>query len=110
MPAERRKQRRFSVQVDAYCNGAARAGVGRLSNLSAGGCRITSSVPLGIGETAVFTLYFGKKSLAVSGRVVAVTGRTVSVRFENMTLSVQNQLDEFLASLSDRPLASRATH
>jgi hypothetical protein len=110
MSVERRKQRRFPVQIDAYCNGSARAGMGRLANLSAGGCRITSPVPLAVGETAVFTLYLGKKSLAVSGRVVAVRGKSVSVRFENMTLSIQNQLDEFLASLSDRPLASRATH
>jgi hypothetical protein len=84
--------------------------MGRLSNLSAGGCRITSPVPLAVGETAVFTLYFGQRSLAVAGRVVAVSGKSVSVRFENMTLSIQNQLEEFLASLSDRPLASRTAH
>lgn len=108
MGADRRKRRRFPVRIDAHCRGTTHAGMGQLSDLSAGGCRVTTSVPLALGDPAVFTMFFDNGLIMVSGRVVAVGANSVSVRFENMTASTQEQLDAFLATLNrNQPLALR---
>jgi c-di-GMP-binding flagellar brake protein YcgR len=85
--------------------------MGQLSDLSAGGCRVATSVPLALGDPAVFTMFIDNGLIMVSGRVVAVGANSVSVRFENMTASTRDQLDAFLASLNkDRSVAHRTGH
>jgi hypothetical protein len=74
--------------------------MGRVSNLSAGGCRVASSVTLESGSPAVFTMYFHNGSLTLPGRVVAVGTKSLSVRFENLTPSLRYQLSECLESLN----------
>jgi hypothetical protein len=101
MAAERRKQRRIPVRIDTYCKGTATAGIGHVADLSAGGCRVKSSVPLAMGDQAVLTMYFGRGgtiSLLVS--VVSIGDKGVGVKFENMTASLNYQVGELMQSVS----------
>jgi hypothetical protein len=85
--------------------------MGRVSDLSVGGCRITTAVPLLQGDTAVLTMSLGGREMTLPGRVVAVSAKSVSVRFENMTPSTEYQLAEALQVLDrDLPLVSRMKH
>lgn len=108
MRSERRKHRRFPVRIDSYCRGTTQAGIGRVSDLSAGGCRITTSVPLVQGDTAVITMNVTGRPMTLSGRVVAAGARGINIRFENLTASAEHALLEFLQSLDrDFPVISR---
>jgi len=101
MASERRKQRRIPVRIDTFCKGAAKAGMGRLADLSAGGCRITSSVPLAQGDQAVLTMYFGNDdSMTILGRVVSIGDKGIGLKFENVTPSLKFQIGEVLQSLN----------
>ena len=111
MGPERRKHRRFPVRIDAYCRGNTQAGLGRVSDLSAGGCRITTGVALQRDDTAVLTMTLGGREMTLPGRVVAVNATGVSIRFENMTPSTEYQLAEALQLLDrDLPLVSKLKH
>jgi hypothetical protein len=96
------------VRIDSYCRGTTQAGIGRVSDLSAGGCRITTSVPLLQGDTVVLTLKVTGRPMTLPGRVVATGARGINIRFENLTASAEHQLVEFLQSLDrDFPVISR---
>ncbi len=76
--------------------------MGRVSDLSAAGCRITSSVPLVVGDQAVFTLYFSRGgTMTVRGRVVSIRSKSVGVMFENVTPSLAFQIREAIAALDE---------
>jgi hypothetical protein len=101
MRAERRKKRRVSVRVDTYYKGTARAGIGQVSNLSTGGCRMTSNVPLAPGDQVVLTFYFGREgSITVLGRIMSVGAQDVGIKFEKLTRSLEYQLDQVLETFT----------
>jgi hypothetical protein len=101
MGAERRKKRRVSVRIDTFYKGTARAGIGQVSNLSASGCRMTSNVPLAPGDQVVLTFYFGKEgSITVLGRIVSIGSRGAGLKFENLTASLEYQLNEVLETFT----------
>jgi hypothetical protein len=101
MRAERRTKRRVSVRVDTHYKGTARAGIGQVSNLSAGGCRMTSNVPLAPGDQVVLTFYFGRQgSITVPGLVVSIAARGAGIKFEKLTPSLEFQLDHILETFT----------
>ena len=101
MGTERRKQRRIPVRIDTHFKSTTKAGIGHVSDLSAGGCRLTSNVPLAPGDQAVLTLYFDRDgSMTVTGRVVSIGAKGIGIKFENLSSSIQHQFREMLYSLN----------
>jgi hypothetical protein len=100
MATERRKQRRLAVRIDTYCKGTAKAGIGHVADLSAGGCRIQTKVPLAVGDTAVLTMYFGASgNISLLCRVVSIFDKGAGVKFENMTASLNYQFGELMEAI-----------
>jgi hypothetical protein len=100
MASERRKQRRIPVRIDSYWKNGCKAGMGHLSNLSVGGCRLISKVPLEQGDHTVLTIYFGGSgSMTLEGHVVSTGSKGVGVKFDKMTASLEFQINEALQSL-----------
>ncbi|HYN06322.1 MAG TPA: PilZ domain-containing protein [Vicinamibacterales bacterium] len=101
MASERRKQRRIPVRIDSHWKSNSKSGMGHVSNLSAGGCRVTCGLPLAEGDQAVLTIYFDRDgAMTLSGRVVSTGPKGVGVKFENMTPSLRFQIGEILHSLN----------
>ncbi len=102
MASERRKHKRIAIHIDSYCKGTAKAGMGRVSDLSAAGCRITSSLPLVVGDQAVFTFYFSRGGpMTILGRIVSIGSKGVGVKFENVTPSLAFQIREAIAAMDE---------
>jgi hypothetical protein len=98
---ERRRQRRIPVRVDSYWKSLSKSGMGHVSDLSAGGCRVTCGLPLAVGDQTVLTLYFGSNgTMTLQGRVVSVGANGIGIKFEQMTSSLQYQIGEVLSSLN----------
>ncbi len=99
--AERRRQRRIPVHVDAFCKGAAKSGIGQLCDLSVGGCRIASKLALTTGDEAVLTLYFDRNgSVTIRGRIVSTGPKGLGVKFEHVTVSQKFHLGEIIHALN----------
>ena len=95
MAPERRRQRRIPVRIDAYWKNCTKAGLARVSNLSLGGCRLTSNLPLKMGDYTVLTIYFGSGgSMTLEGRVVSMSPKGFGVRFDNVTEMLKYQITE----------------
>jgi hypothetical protein len=99
--AERRRQQRIPVRIDGYWKSkGSKAGMGHVSNLSTGGCRLTTTLPLERGDRTILTLYFGRGgSITVQGRVVSGGSTSVGVKFENITSSLEFQIGEAMNRL-----------
>jgi hypothetical protein len=99
--AERRRQRRIPVRIDSYWKSMSKSGMGHVSNLSAGGCRVTCGIDLAVGDQTVLTMYFGQTgSMTLQGRVVTIGPKGIGIKFEKMTSSLQYQIGEVLGSLN----------
>ena len=99
--AERRRQRRIPVRVDSFWKTTSKSGMGHVSNLSAGGCRVTCAIDLAVGDQTVLTMYFGTNgSMTLQGRVVSIGENGIGIKFEKMTGSLQYQIGEVLGSLN----------
>jgi PilZ domain-containing protein len=100
MAGERRKQRRIPVRIDSYWKNCTKAGIGYVSNLSVGGCRLVSKIPLELGDHTVLTMYLGSGgTLTIQGHVVSAGSKGVGVQFDRMTASLEFQINEALQSL-----------
>ncbi|HYN06323.1 MAG TPA: PilZ domain-containing protein [Vicinamibacterales bacterium] len=98
--AERRKQRRLPVRIGSLWKSTSKSGMGHVSNLSVGGCRVTSGAALVEGDQTVLTMYFGQNgSMTLQGRVVSIGANGIGIKFEKMTGSLEYQINEVLASL-----------
>jgi PilZ domain len=101
MAPERRRQRRIPVRIDAYWKNCTKAGLAQVLNLSLGGCRLVSNLPLQMGDYTVLTIYFGPGgSMTLQGRVVSTGSKGVGVRFDNMTESLKFQITEAMQSFN----------
>ncbi|HEY7475470.1 MAG TPA: PilZ domain-containing protein [Vicinamibacterales bacterium] len=99
--AERRRQRRIPVRVDSYWKTTSTSGMGHVSDLSAGGCRVICSLSLAVGDQTVLTMYFGSNgTMTLQGRVVSIGAKSIGIKFEKMTSSLQYQIGEVLSSLN----------
>lgn len=95
MSPERRRQRRIAVRIDAYWKNCTKAGLAQVLNLSLGGCRLVSNLPLKMGDYTVLTIYFGSGgSMTLEGRVVSMSPKGFGVRFDNLTDSLKYQITE----------------
>lgn len=107
-----RKHDRFSTRFDPVSvsfSGEAQ-GVGKLYDISYGGCKVesTASLALGTSVTLRFRAMKGGKQLIISGGIVSwtVPHKCFGVKFIKLDQHEEHALDQYLTVLNDLFLAS----
>ena len=103
---ERRQVQRFPFECPIAYSGKNFAGVGTVSNLSAGGCKVKSYTPVDSGmelEVRVYPLDPYSPIKVDKASVRWVTGRDFGLEFLNLEAGEQAQLQRFISTLGESP-------
>ncbi len=101
---ERRQVQRFPFECPIAYSGNNFAGVGTVSNLSAGGCKVKSYTPVDSGmdlEVRVYPLDPYSPIKVDKASVRWVTGRDFGLEFLNLEAGEQAQLQRFISTLGE---------
>ncbi len=104
---ELRQSPRFPIHCPIAYAGGNLAGVGMLSNLSTGGCKVGSSTPAGTGANLELRIYITRApefQMKVDQAVVRwAKDQEFGLEFLNIWPEEQARLSHFISTLETRP-------
>ncbi|TKS64478.1 MAG: PilZ domain-containing protein [Nitrospira sp.] len=101
---DKRQQPRFTAQFRSTFSGGQREGQGRTLDLSAGGCKIETDLPVFVGASFECRIYIPGLDWPLridEAQVRWVKDNTFGIQFTKIQLDEETKLKEVIASLNE---------
>ncbi|MBK5281910.1 MAG: PilZ domain-containing protein [Nitrospiraceae bacterium] len=101
---DKRQQPRFTAQFRSTFSGGQREGQGRTLDLSAGGCKIETDLPVFVGASFECRIYIPGLDWPLridEAQVRWVKDNTLGIQFTKIQLDEETKLKEVIASLNE---------
>jgi hypothetical protein len=103
-PMEKRQQPRFTSQFRSTMSGGQREGQGRTLDLSSGGCKIETDLPVVVGASFEFRIYVPGLDWPLridEAQVRWVKANTFGIQFMKIQPAEEVKLKQVIATLSE---------